>query len=235
MLIGRRHTLLGLGAALTASTGPARADVKVPRGPGLILSEGPEGRWDSERASSPRVLHNTDGSWSMWYYGRDPEFDDSYTLPIGRIGYARSEDGIKWNRVKGPMTKGAVMDPSPDPARFDSGHIGVSGISREGDELVMWYFGGDQSYTTTPRGRSRGFPLRPGRATSRDGLNWSRTEGPYRGAMLDVGKPGEFDAVMVGWPHILKEDDGSYKLYYHTLHQTEGYMACAAVSPDGLK
>jgi hypothetical protein len=52
--------------------------------------------------------------------------------------------------------------------------------------------------------------------------------------MLDVGKPGEFDAVMVGWPHLLKEDDGSYKLYYHTLGTTEGFMACCAVSPDGL-
>lgn len=232
MRLGRRQTLAGFGALISA---PASAAVKVPKGPGLILSEGPEGRWDSERCSCPRVLRNADGSWSMWYYGRDPGFDDSYSLPTGRIGHARSDDGIKWNRVTGPLTMGAVLEASSDPNRFDSGHVGVGGISREGEELVMWYFGGDQSFTTTPRGRSRGSQMRAGRATSRNGLDWTRTEGPYRGAMLDVGKPGDFDEVMVGWPHLLKEDDGSYKLYYHTLNRTEGFMACAAVSPDGLK
>ena len=228
-----RRTMLAAGAAL--ATIDAEAAVKTPKGPGLIMSEGPSGWWDSERCSCPRVLRNADGTWSMWYYGRDPSFDDAFTLPTGRIGHARSNDGITWERVRGPLTMGAVMEASPDKTRFDCGHVGVGGVSRQGEELVMWYFGGDETVTTTPRSTSKGFPMRAGRATSRDGLNWTRTPGPYRGALIDVGKPGDFDAVMVGWPHLLAENDGSYKLYYHTLSATEGFMACVAVSSDGLK
>ncbi len=227
-----RRTILGAAALL--ATSKAEAAVKTPKGPGLILSEGPDGWWDSERASCPRVLRNTDGTWSMWYYGRDPTFDDAYTLPTGRVGHARSNDGITWERVRGPLTMGAVFEASPDKTRFDCGHVGVGGVSRQGADYIMWYFGGDETVTTTPRSTSKGFPMRAGRATSRDGLNWTRTQGPYRGAMIDIGKPGEFDAVMVGWPHLLAEDDGTFKLYYHTLSAADGFMACAAVSSDGL-
>ncbi|WP_287527531.1 hypothetical protein [Okeania sp. SIO2C2] len=43
--------------------------------PGLVLTPGTEGWWDSERVSSPCVLHSPDGTWKMWYYGRDASFD----------------------------------------------------------------------------------------------------------------------------------------------------------------
>ncbi|MDX2143422.1 MAG: hypothetical protein SFV19_08710 [Rhodospirillaceae bacterium] len=228
-----RRGALALSAATLAATRSSWA--VTPKGPGLILPEGPAGSWDSERTSCPRVLRDTDGSWRMWYYGRDPAFDDAYTLPTGRVGLATSPDGIRWERVKGPLTLGAVLEPSDDPARFDSGHVGVGSVLRDNDQYVMWYFGGDRSVTTTPRGTSKGFPLRPGRAVSTDGVTWTKTDGPVRGAYLDNGKPGEFDAAMVGWPQVFKDTDGAWRMYYHTLSAAEGFMACGAVSADGLK
>jgi hypothetical protein len=90
--------------------------------PGLVLTPGPEGCWDSERVSCPRVMRCLDGTWKMWYYGRDASFDRQINLPTGRCGLAVSPDGVQWERVKGPLTMGAVFEPHPDPDRFDSGH-----------------------------------------------------------------------------------------------------------------
>jgi hypothetical protein len=90
--------------------------------PGLVLTPGPEGWWDSERVSCPRVMRCLDGTWKMWYYGRDASFDRQINLPTGRCGLAVSPDGVQWERVKGPLTMGAVFEPHPDPDRFDSGH-----------------------------------------------------------------------------------------------------------------
>jgi hypothetical protein len=131
MSLTRRSTLVGVATMAAA----AHAAVKTPKGPGLIMSEGPAGWWDSERCSCPRVLRNDDGSWSMRYYGRDPSFDDAFTLPTGRIGHARSKDGVTWERMRGPLTMGAVFEASSDPNRFDCGHVGVGGVSRDGDQV----------------------------------------------------------------------------------------------------
>lgn len=201
----------------------------VPGGPGRVLGPGPAGRWDSERVSNPCVLRDPDGSWRMWYYGRDPSFTRAINMPTGRSGLATSRDGIHWQRVDGPLTMGAVLEPSTDPARFDSGHVGVSFVERRGELLWMWYFGG--RLAESARG---GFPMRPGLALSRDGLHWTRVDGPFGGALLDVGKPGEPDEMLVGWPQVLQAPDGSFRMYYHTRTRT-AFVPMLAVSEDGFR
>ena len=206
---------------------------------GLVLGPGPEGWWDSERVSSPQVMLQPDGTFRMWYYGRDPSFDRMINLPTGRVGTAVSTDGTHWERVRGPLTMGAVFEASDDPNRFDSSHVGISDIAFQDGLYWLWYFAGDQSIIemtyggqTVPR---KGINLRPGVAISRDGLNFTRLEGPYRGALLDVGAPGAFDMLMVGWPRVLRELDGSFKMYYHALHPIRGFNVGLATSPDGLR
>ena len=206
--------------------------------PGLVLGPGPEGWWDSERVSSPQVLRDSDGLWKMWYYGRDATFDRMINLPTGRCGLAISHDGVHWERVKGPLTMGAVFEPSSDPNRFDNAHVGVTDIRQENGLYWMWYLGGDQSTMEMTIGaqtiKAKGIQMRPGCAISRDGIHWVRLDGPYRGAFLDPGAPGEFDAMFCAWPRVITADDGSYLMYYHTLDPAKGFLVGLASSPDGL-
>jgi len=58
--------------------------------PGLVFGPGPEGWWDSERVSEPQILREPDGTWKMWYYGRDATFDRTIGLQSGRCGMAMS-------------------------------------------------------------------------------------------------------------------------------------------------
>jgi hypothetical protein len=200
---------------------------------GMVHGPGPAGAWDSERVSGPRVLRGADGTWRMWYYGRDPGFDRMINLPTGRCGLALSKDGVTWTPQSGPLTMGSVLEPHPDPARFDSSHVGVSDVHLRGDVYWMWYFGGSQATQSIGPYAVRGFDLRPGLAISRDGLRWSRVEGPVQGALFGLGAAGEFDAVMCGWPQVL-QDGEEWKLYYHTLDPRRGFIVGLATSDDGL-
>lgn len=202
--------------------------------PGLIYSPGPEGWWDSERVSSPQVRREPDGTWKMWYYGRDATFDRQIYLPTGHCGLARSVDGIHWERVRGPLAMGAIFEPSADSERFDSGHVGVSDVHYYDGLYWMWYFGGDRSIVEVGPYKAKGIQMRPGCAISRDGINWVRLSGPYRGAFLDVGQPGDFDALFCAWPRVLRDDDGSWKMYYHSLNPAAGFFVGLATSSDGF-
>jgi len=209
--------------------------------PGLVLGPGPEGWWDSERVSGPQILREPDGTWKMWYYGRDVTFDRMIGLQSGRCGMAVSKDGVTWDRVHGPLTMGSILDPASSTVdRFDNAHIGVSGIYYENGLYWMWYFGGDQTtleFTTfVGTQKIKGIHIRPGCAISRDGINWTRLEGLYRGAFLDLGRRNDWDALYVGWPQVLKDDDGSYKMYYHSFSLSENaFLIGMAVSEDGFR
>jgi hypothetical protein len=177
----------------------------------------------------------------MWYYGRDVTFDRMIGLQCGRCGLAESKDGVNWERVRGPLTMGAVFEPVPTTEdRFDNAHVGVSDIYYDNGLYWMWYFGGDQSILefTTFAGtqKIKGIYMRPGCAISRDGLNWIRLEGTYRGAFLDHGGSDDWDAMFCSWPRVLKDDDGSYKMYYHTFNPAKnGFFIGVAISEDGFR
>ncbi|MCS7001395.1 MAG: glycosyl hydrolase [Dehalococcoidia bacterium] len=207
---------------------------------GLVLGPGPEGWWDSERVSSPQVKIMPDGTYRMWYYGRDATFDRQINLPTGRTGLATSTDGIHWERVRGPLTMGAVLDPSDNPNRFDCAHVGVTDIVEDSGLLWMWFLGGDNELTDMapfgmPAFKAKGIRMLPGCAISRDGVHWTRLEGPYRGAFLEPGGPDDFDALFCAWPRVVKGYDGMWRMYYHALHPKRGFIVGVATSPDGLR
>lgn len=216
-----------------ASLSPCAAATFRRAAPGLVLPLARNARaWDSLDVSCPRVLRFGPRDFRMWYYGRDAAFDPEISLPTGRVGFAHSRDGIHWHRVRGPETRGTVFNPSLDAGAFDCGHVGVGDVSFDGQQYDMWYFGGDRQSTNAVPGMRRGFPLRIGRATSRDGLNWQRVPGPIRGAVLDAGRPGEVDSGSVGWPQVIKLRPDHWRMYYQTVGGAVGFAICGAESND---
>lgn len=238
-MLTRRHAALALLGLAVPGAWYARARAAdAPRDrtgaqPGLVFPlPADPGAWDSQTMSCPRVLRVGPRDFRLWYYGRDAAFDPSIRLPTGRIGLARSTDGLHWQRVRGPATRGAVFDPNPDPTQFDATHVGVGDVQRDGDGYELWYFGGDGQSMEVGGITMRGFPLRIGRAVSKDGVTWTRRPGPSRGAVLDVGATGEPDAGSVGWPQVLKLRPDHWRMYYHTFGRELGFAICAAESTD---
>ena len=234
--IGRRDVVAAMAVATGAGALPALAAGAATAGvrpPGLVLPAAGPGRWDATTVSCPRVLRLGPRDYRMWYYGRDPDFDRAIGLPTGRIGLARSSDGRAWERVAGAGYRGSIMDPADDPLRFDSAHLGLGEVQVTSDGFEMWYFGGDTQLRTIRDRTVKGFPLRIGRAVSRDGVAWQRTEGPVRGAVLDAGAEGEPDASGVGWPQVLRLRGDLWRMYYHSISPKLGFVVLAAESTDG--
>jgi hypothetical protein len=202
--------------------------------PGLLLPLGPVGAWDAAQVSCPRILRLAPDDWRMWYYGRDPAFDPLVRLPTGRIGLATSTDGLTWTRVRGGEAMGSVLAPADDPHRFDSAHVGLGDIHATAAGFDMWYFGGPTRITEVAGLKVNGFPLGIGRASSLDGKQWTRLPGPFAGAWLPPGAPGEPDAFMAGWPQVLRLDDGRLRMYYQSYQPAQNrFVVCGAESRDG--
>jgi len=208
---------------------------------GVVLGPGPEGWWDSARMSSPQVLRGDDGTWKMWYCGRDTAFDPLVQMPGGRCGMAVSPDGINWERFSGPLPLGSVMEPAPATVdRFDNAHVGITDIHYRDGIYWMWYMGGDQTVQelNTPMGvmKTKGIGMRPGCAISRDGQHWISLGGPYRGAFLDLGGVDAWDRLFCAFPRVLMDDDGTYKMHYHSFNPENGEFTIGmALSEDGFR
>ncbi len=174
---------------------------------GFIYGPGPEGRCDEFRIGGGVVDHDPiTGVWRLWCYCRDRALHERApkTLGTGRISLATSRDGVAWTRVNGPLTKGAVFEPSPAPDDFDSLHVGLTDVSRGEGEWLMWYFGGDFAAreTTSHLGCVVGLGLRIGLARSVDGVNWERVRGATpSGALIDY----EAGQTYVAWPNVFHD------------------------------
>src|SRR5664279_4218599 len=98
----------------------------------------------------------------------------------------------------------------------------------------MWYFGGDSAVLNAGPFAGKGLQMRTGCAVSRDGLNWVRLDGPYRGACLDRGAEGDFDGFFAAWPKVVYDASG-WKLYYHAMNRAAIFTVGVAISSDGLR
>lgn len=243
-MVSRRHFIIGSSLAPMALTGCATPSANHPGNsrpaqqlskayPGHILGPGPAGRCDDKKigvgvprwdAASNRFL--------MWYFCRDREFssDAPATLGTGRIALAESTNGIQWTRVDGAAAKGAVLDKSPNESDFDSLHLGLTDMMFHEDQWWMCTFGGNREPITI-EGRVRlGLRMRSGFATSSDGMNWTKREGPATGKSLIDIKVG---SVFSSWPNCVVDDQGNFVLYTtSTIGRVGPFKTWISVSDD---
>lgn len=222
MKLTRRSFNQGAACASASSLLPSLSAFAAQRkNAGLVLGPGPDGRCDDAKIGGPFVSRVRGGAWRMYYYCRSKKFPDGVApaFGTGSIAMATSDDGLNWSRHDGPLEGGAIMAPSTDEGAFDSQHIGLGGMLRDGDDWIMSYFGGDDTVPTeiagapVPEGyQYKGYRCRPGIARSKDGLTWERVRGAGPGgAAVDIG-----ENLYGAFPTIIKTED-EYLLYYTTL------------------
>jgi len=168
-----------------------------------VLRVGPDGAWDDTWITQLYALKEGN-TYRMYYSGNDGA--------IGRIGFATSTDGLNWTKYHSNPVFEA------DDSGFDSVHVGVDTLLKEGNEYKMWYYGNaGSSYVNAV-----------GYATSADGISWSRRPDP----VLGKGEYDKFDSGGSENAYVMKYN-GRYLMIY-TGSQDSTQSIGAADSPDGI-
>ena len=202
---------------------------------GLILEPGPEGRCDDFRLGGAIVRPDPhSGFLHMWYYCRNTTFDGPSTLGTGFIAHALSEDGFDWKRDDGSGPLKSVFAPSEKPDRFDTLHVGLTDVTRPGDEWLMWYFGGTHTPQPIILGGLKlevpGIGMSIGLASSPDGRDWKRIPGSaFNDAQIDHSA----EAVYAAWPNVVHLPDRILMQYTSPTKDLSYFHTRVAQSDDG--
>jgi len=200
-----------------------------------VLDVGPSGSWDDEKIGYPCVLFDG-ATYKMWYQGSGGGSyrigyatstdgiswtkHDNPVLEIGsagswddvsvilpkvvfsdgeyimlysgyggdnfKIGCARSTDGITWTKEDDNPVLSASQP-------WEAGNVFSGSILLINNKFMMWYLTDTQT----------------GYATSTNGLNWDKFEGP----VLDVGPSGDWDDEFAA-VHSVYFDGEKYHMWY---------------------
>jgi len=145
-----------------------------------VLPLGEPGTWDDATHAGHSYFFDAD-TFHLWFVGGD----EPPTTPTRRyrIGYAKSGDGITWEKHPEPVFYGA--------GSWDSLKIHNPCVIVDSSGYHMWYQG------------KYGLNYRIGYATSPDGIhNWVALDT----FVLDIGNQGSWEEKGVGTPHILVDD-----------------------------
>ena len=169
----------------------------------VVLDLGDEGTWDAVHVAHPTVYY--DGSEvHLWYAGSNGN--------LWAIGYARSPDGMNWEKYPGnPVLEDGISDV------WDGEFVTQPCIVYNGSHYQMWYAGYDGSV------------MRIGHATSPNGINWTKDA---TNPVVELGADTEWDDAGVSSPGVLLEE-GNYHLWYTGYDGTDlriGY----ATGDDGV-
>lgn len=175
-----------------------------------LIPMGGDGSIDVEKTGPRVVLKENATSYKMWY--------EAVPSPnASTVGYATSTDGRVWTK------QGSVLSPSATWEGGSNGEISPNTVLFENGVYKMWY------HSFGPDGRRR-----IGYATSANGINWVKNPNP----VLNVGAAGSYDDFMVVEPRVFRLDNGSYRMYYGAMRQTEQgigvYRLMTATSNNGI-
>lgn len=181
--------------------------VKWTQEPEICLRENPKSGWEDMVNRSCTV--KKDGIWHMWYTGQSKK-----EKMKGRIGYARSKDGVRFERVqKDPVLtasesyeKPSVMNPY---VIWDD----ERGLWR------MWYAAGG-TYE----------PDRLCYAESKDGLNWEK-----HGVIFKHGSRQSWYRDRVAACEVHRLPDGRYVMFFIGYPDLDTAHIGCAISSDGIR
>ncbi|UCG70945.1 MAG: PKD domain-containing protein [Thermoplasmata archaeon] len=183
--------------------------------PVIDLGSAPGGA-DDASAYAPCVLKEG-GLYKMWYSGQQHTTSSYKTL------YTTSTDGINWTKYGVVLDVGAPGERDERDAYAPEVIIDDNAPSTE--RYKMWYTGQTQSG-----------PLKIFYAISSDGVNWMK----YRDAdgaipvLEPGGAPGGLDDNAVAHQCLVKDNDGSYRMWYNGVSNI-GQKILYANSSDGIK
>ncbi len=175
--------------------------------PEICLCANPASGWEDLVNRSCTV--KKDGVWHMWYTGQSVK--EKYK---GRIGYARSTDGVHFERVrKAPVLvateeweKPSVMNPS-----------------------VLW----DEKRRLWRMWYSAGGTYEPDRncyAESKDGVTWEK-----HGVVLARGPRESWYRDRVGGCEVQQLPDGRFAMFFIGYPDIDTAHIGCAISPDGVR
>lgn len=138
---------------------------------------------------NPCVIKDTDASsnerYKMWYHGHNNDYNSA-------INYATSPDGVNWTQ------HGEVLTSGGHPLGYDDFYAVTPDVVKTATGYVMYYQGGAVNNGV----------YRILRATSSDGVNWTKSSQPA----LEADGTG-FDAFSV-YPASIMYMNGLYYLFY---------------------
>jgi beta-1,4-mannooligosaccharide phosphorylase len=137
--------------------------------------------WEKAAVMCPSVLRDDDGRYHLWYSGGERYEPDA-------VGYAISDDGIRWRRVRDvPVLR-------PDPANdWERDRVTGAHVFRHEGWLYAAYIGFADGFEKSAIGIAR----------SPDGVRWERHAG---NPVITPGPAGAFDAINVYKPFVLVEE-----------------------------
>jgi hypothetical protein len=161
--------------------------------------------WDRTSVDLGSVLREN-GQYKMWYYGIGGS--------IRQIGYATSPDGIQWTKRTEPVL-------SAHGAGWEAGGVLWCSVLPKTEGYTMYYTGTDRSETY----------YRTGRATSADGVNWTRDS--VNNPVLTVGEDSTWDDIGATGGSCLELGGELYMWYTGWAKNYVGTAIGMATSTDG--